>query len=82
MEHADKKTFKKKSKKYLRSPNEVGRGKMTLDSMWLQYIDSQGFYEQYITDEIVNILLVIAVILCIYTFYRVFKVQKQLSKKN
>jgi hypothetical protein len=82
MKHAPKVDAKKKNPKFLRGKKSASAAALSFDQVWRQYIDSEGFLEQYLTDELINILLVIAVVLCLYTFYRVFRVHKELAKIN
>lgn len=51
------------------------------DKLWKQYIADEGFVEKYYTDELVNILLIISLLLFLFIMYRVFKPHK-INKNN
>lgn len=71
----------KSSKKFLRGKMDTA-GAVQFDQLWRQYVDSEGFVEKYLTDELINFLLVVAIILCVYTFYRVCRGPKVFDKNH
>ena len=70
------------SKKFLRGKKMDSVAAVQFDQLWRQYVDSEGFVEKYLTDELINFLLIVAVVLCVYTFYRVCRGPKVLDKSH